>query len=68
MFAERYQRCSGLGSNRAGDQHLPPERPAQPLQPTDEVDCGADRGEIQPIGRTDVAPQYLAEMQRRAEG
>src|SRR6185437_16193777 len=28
---------------------------------------GTDRREIEPIGRTDIAPQHLAEMQRGAE-
>jgi hypothetical protein len=68
VFAERYQRCGGLGSNRARDQHRTAEWPAQPLQPTDEIDRRADRGEVQPINRADISPQYLAEMQRRAEG
>ena len=61
MFAQRRQRRGGFGGHRARDQHRPAERPAQPLQP-------ADGGEIQSVDRADIAPQHLAEMQRRAEG
>jgi len=30
--------------------------------------AGADRGEVEPVGGADIAPQHLAQMQRRAEG
>jgi hypothetical protein len=29
---------------------------------------GANGAEVEPVGRADIAPQYLAQMQRRAEG
>ena len=67
VFAQRRQRRGGLGGDRARDQHRPAERPAQPLQPPDQVDRGADRGEVQPVGRADIALQYRAQMQRRIE-
>jgi hypothetical protein len=38
------------------------ERPAQPLQPADQVDREAGGGEVQPVGRPDIAPQYLAQL------
>jgi TetR/AcrR family transcriptional repressor of nem operon len=68
VFAERHQRRGGLGGDGTRDQHRPAERPAQPLQPADQIDRRADGGEVQPVGRPNIAPQYLAEMQRRAEG
>ena len=61
------QRCGGLGGDGARDQHRPAERPAQTLQPADQVDRGADGSEIQAVDRADVAPQHLTEMQRHAE-
>ena len=48
-------------------QDRPVERPAQPFQPADQIDGGADRGEVEPVGRADIAPEHLAEMQRGAE-
>ena len=68
VFAQRHRRRGGLGRDRDRDQHRPAERPAQPLHPAKQVDRGADRGEVQPVGRADMAPQDLAQMQRRAEG
>src|SRR6516162_7583235 len=62
MFAERHQRRAGLGSDRTRDQHGVAERPAQSLEPADEVDRGADGGEIEPVGGADIAPQDFAEM------
>src|SRR6476620_6279973 len=53
MRAQWEQRRGSLGRERAGDQDGPAERPAQPFQPADQVDGGADRGEVQPVGRTD---------------
>src|SRR4029077_10538641 len=68
VFAQRQQRRRSLGGNRARDQHRSAEWPAQPLNPADKVDGGADGVEVQPVGSADIAPQHLAEMQRRAEG
>ena len=45
-----------------------PSGPAQPFEPADEVDCWPDRGEVQPVGGADIAPQHFAEMQGHAEG
>ena len=67
MFAERHQRRAGLGSDRTRDQHGVAEWSAQSLEPADEVDRGADGGEIKPVRGADIAPQDFAEMQRRAE-
>ena len=67
MLAERHQRRAGLGSDRTLDQHGVPEWPAQSLEPADEIDRGADGGEIEPVGGADIAPQEFAEMQRCAE-
>ena len=58
---------AGFGGEDARDQDGLVERPAQPFQPADQIDGGADRREIQPIGSTDIAPEHLAEMQRGAE-
>ena len=66
MFAERHQRRAGLGSDRTRDQHGVAERPAQSLEPADEIDRGADGGEIEPVGGADIAPQNFAEMQAAA--
>jgi hypothetical protein len=49
-FAQRHQHRGGLGGDRARDQHWPAEQPAQPLQPADQIDRGANGGEVQPIG------------------
>src|SRR6266478_2853539 len=68
MRSERYQRYSGLGGECARDKDGLVERPAEPFQPADQIDGGADRREIQPIGSTDIAPEYLAEVQGGAEG
>ena len=54
-------------ATRARNQDRPVERPAQSLQPADQVDGRTDRGEIQPVGRADIAPQDLADMHGRAE-
>ena len=67
MRAERDQRRVGLGRERARHQHRPAERPAQSFEPAHEIDGGTDRGEVEPIGGADIAPEHLAEMQRRAE-
>ena len=40
----------------------------RPFEAADQIDGGADRGEVEPVGRADIAPQDLAEMQRDAEG
>ena len=60
-------RSSGLGGECARDKDDLVERPAQPLQPADQIDGGTDRGEIQAIGGADIAPQHLAEVQGDAE-
>ena len=46
----------------------PPSSAAQPLQPADQIDGGADGGEIQTIRCADIAPENLAKMQSDAEG
>ena len=38
-----------------------PERLAQPLEPADQVDGGADGGEIQPVGGADLVAQFNGE-------
>ena len=59
--------CCRFLSEGPGEQHRATERPAQAFQPADQVDGGADGGEIQPVGGADVAPQHFADMQRRAK-
>ena len=56
-----------LGGEGARDEDRLPKRPAQPLEPADQIDGRADGGEIEPIGGADIAPQDLAEMQGGAE-
>ena len=68
VLAQRHEGSGGRGGGCARDQDRTAEGSAQPLQPAHQVDGGADGSEVQPVGRTDIAPQYLAEMQRRAEG
>src|SRR5262249_37635519 len=67
MRSKKNHRHVGFGSDRARDQDDTFEGPAQPFQPADEVDGRADRGEIEPVGGADIAPQYFAEMKRDAE-
>ena len=67
MRSERDQGRVGLGGKCARHQDRLLQRPAKPLQPARQIDRGTDRGEIQPIGSADIAPEYLAEMQRCAE-
>ena len=67
MRSECDQRRVGLSRERTRHQHRLAERPAQPLEPADQIDGGADRREIQAVGSADIAPQHLAEMQRGAE-
>ena len=63
MFAERNQCRCRLSGNCAGDQHTAAERAAQTFESADQIDCRADRGEVQPAGSADIAPQHFAEMQ-----
>jgi SAM-dependent methyltransferase len=56
MRSERDQRRFGLGGERARHENRLAERPAQPFQPADQIDGGADRREIQAIGGADIAP------------
>src|SRR5215470_19118185 len=67
MCSERDQRRLRLGGKRAGHEDRLAQRFAQPLQPADQVDGGADGGEIQAIRRADIAPENLAKMQSGAE-
>ena len=68
MRSERDQRHIGFGGERARDQDGLAERPAEPFEPADQINGGTDRREIQPVGGTDIAPEYLAEVQGDAEG
>src|SRR6476661_4603021 len=67
MRSERYQFCGGLCGKCARNQDGSAERPAKPLKPADEIDGGTDRGEVQPVRRSDIAPQNLAKVQRGTE-
>ncbi len=68
MRSERDQRQLRLGGKRAGHKDCLAQRFAQPLQPADQIDGGADGGEIETIRRADIAPENLAKMQSGAEG
>ena len=68
MRSKRDQRRLCLGGKRAGHKDRLAQRFAQPLQPADQIDGGADGGEIQAIRRADIAPEDLAKMQGGAEG
>ena len=66
--SKRDQWRSGFRGEGARDEDGLAERTAEALQAADQIDGGTDRGEIEPVGRADIAPQHLAEMQRDAEG
>ena len=61
---------SDLVVSAATAPEISTERPSGRHSPSSrlQVDRRADGREVQPVGRADIAPQYLAEMQRRAEG
>ena len=48
------------GTSWPSGRHSPSNR-------ADQVDLEADGGEVQPVGGADIAPQYLAQMQRRTK-
>jgi hypothetical protein len=50
-----------ISTDRPSGRHSPSSRLTRST-------AGADGGEVQPVGRADIAPQDLAQMQRRAEG
>ena len=68
MRSKRDQRHLRLGGKRAGHKDRLAQRFTQPLQPADQIDGGADGGEIKAIRRADIAPENLAKMQSDAEG
>ena len=51
----------GISTERPSGRHSPSSRLTR-------FTAGPIAAEIQPVGGTDIAPQHLAEMQRRAEG
>ena len=61
------ERCCRLGGDRAGEEDATPERATQAFEPADQVDGGADRGEVQPVGGTHIAPQHFTKVEREAE-
>jgi len=67
MFAERNQCRCRLSGNCAGDQHTAAEGAAQTFESANQIDCRTDRGEVQPDGGADIAPQHFAEMKGQAE-
>ena len=56
------------GDELGGDEHRAAQRLAQRLDARDLVDRGADDGEIEPVGRADIAVEHLAEMEREIDG
>jgi hypothetical protein len=68
MRSKRDQRRLRLGGKRTGHKDRLAERFAQPLQPANQIDGGADGSEIQAIRCADIAPENLAKMQSGAEG
>jgi len=68
MCSKRDQQRLCLGGKRAGHKDRLAQRFAQPLQPADQIDGGANGSEIQAIRRADIASENLAKMQSGAEG
>ena len=63
MLAKRGQ-CSPVGfSEIVADNHSQIERFGDGLDATDEVDCGADHGEIETIRGADIAVNDRAVME-----
>jgi len=67
MRSERDQWHVSLRGERARHQHGPAERLAHPSSRLARLTAGPIAGEIEPVGGADIAPQHLAEMQRRTE-
>src|SRR5262249_58052119 len=62
MRSERDQRRLRLSGKRGGYEDRLAQRFAQPLQPADQIDGGADGGATQPIPPASLAPQNFAQM------
>jgi len=68
VLAERNERRRRLGRHCPRHEHAAAQRLAQTFEPADQIDGGADGGEVEPVGGADIAPQHLAQMKRHAEG
>ena len=68
QHSTRDQRRLCLGGKRAGHKDRLAQWFARPLQAADQIDGGADSGEIQAIRGADIAPENVAKMQGGAEG
>lgn len=55
VLAERDQCRCRLRRDGARDQHVVAHGLAQSFEPADQIDGGADRGEVQPVGGADIA-------------
>src|SRR6185437_2240190 len=69
VFAERHQSVRLFRRSRELGRHKnrPAQRFAKFFDPVDFIDGGADHGEIQPVGRADIAVEHVTEMQREID-
>src|SRR5690242_5457848 len=67
MLSERRERLGAFGGDRFGYEHRASQGTAQSFDSAGHVDRRADSGEIEAVGRADIAVHHGAEMQPDAE-